>query len=32
LQSGEKVEKVYMVEDKVFTIDNVDEYLESRTY
>lgn len=32
LQSGEKVEKVYMVEDKVFTIDNVDKYLESRTY
>ncbi len=32
LQRGEKVEKVYMVEDKVFTIDNVDEYLESRTY
>ena len=32
LQRGEKVEKVYMVEDKVFTIDNVDEYLGSRTY
>ena len=32
LQRGEKVEKVYIVEDKVFTIDNVDEYLESRTY
>lgn len=32
LQNGEKVEKVYMVEDKVFTIDNVDQYLDSRTY
>ncbi len=32
LQRGEQVEKVYMVEDKVFTIENVDEYLESRTY
>lgn len=32
LQCGEKVEKEYMVEDKVFTIENVDEYLESRTY
>ncbi len=32
LQRGEKVEKEYMVEDKVFTIENVDEYLESRTY
>ncbi len=32
LQKGEKVEKEYMVEDKVFTIENVDEYLDSRTY
>jgi len=32
LQNGERVEKEYMVEDKVFTIENVDEYLESRTY
>lgn len=32
LQRGENVEKEYMVEDKVFTIENVDEYLESRTY
>lgn len=32
LESGEKVEKVYVVEDKVFTKENVDEYLESRTY
>ena len=32
LQNGENVEKVYMVEDKVFTIDNVDQYLDSRTY
>lgn len=32
LQRGETVEKEYMVEDKVFTIGNVDEYLESRTY
>ncbi len=32
LQRGERVEKEYMVEDKVFTIENVDEYLESRTY
>lgn len=32
LENGENVEKVYMVEDKVFTKENVDEYLESRTY
>lgn len=32
LERGEYVEKEYMVEDKVFTIDNVDQYLESRTY
>ncbi len=32
LQNGERVEKEYMVEDKVFTIENVDEYLDSRTY
>ena len=32
LQNGERVEKEYMVEDKVFTIDNVDEYLVNRTY
>jgi len=32
LECGENVEKVYMVEDKVFTKENVDEYLESRTY
>lgn len=32
LQNGERVEKEYMVEDKVFTMENVDEYLESRTY
>lgn len=32
LQRGEKVEKVYMVDDKVFTTENVDEYLESRSY
>lgn len=32
LHNGERVEKEYMVEDKVFTIENVDKYLESRTY
>ena len=32
LQNGESVERVYMVEDKVFTMDNVDQYLDSRTY
>ncbi len=32
LQKGERIEKEYMVEDKVFTIENVDEYLDSRTY
>lgn len=32
LENGEDVEKEYMVEDKVFTKDNVDEYIESRTY
>lgn len=32
LQKGEMVEKEYMVEDKVFTIENVDAYLDSRTY
>lgn len=32
LQNGENVEKEYMVEDKVFTMDNVDQYLDSRTY
>jgi len=32
LEKGEHVEKVYMVEDKVFTKENVDKYLESRTY
>ncbi len=32
LERGETVEKEYVVEDKIFTIDNVDEYLEDRTY
>lgn len=32
LQNGESVEREYMVEDKVFTMDNVDQYLDSRTY
>lgn len=32
LERGETVEKEYIVEDKVFTKDNVDEYLEGRTY
>ena len=32
LERGETVEKEYIVEDKIFTIDNVDEYIEDRTY
>ena len=32
LERRETVEKEYVVEDKIFTIDNVDEYLEDRTY
>lgn len=32
LERGETVEKEYIVEDKVFTKENVDEYLENRTY
>lgn len=32
LEQGVAVEKEYIVEDKVFTKDNVDNYLESRTY
>lgn len=32
LQAGEKVEKAYYVPEKVFTKDNVGQYLESRTY
>lgn len=32
LEQGIDVEKEYIVEDKVFTKDNVDEYLEKRTY
>ena len=32
LEKGIAVEKEYIVEDKVFTKENVDEYLEDRTY
>lgn len=32
LEKGIAVEKEYIVEDKIFTKDNVDEYLENRTY
>lgn len=32
LEKGIAVEKEYIVEDKVFTKDNVDEYIDSRTY
>ena len=32
LERGETVEKEYIVEDKVFTKENVDEYLENRSY
>lgn len=32
LERGETVEKEYIVEDKVFTKENVDEYLEDRSY
>lgn len=32
LETGEKVEKEYFVEEKVFTIDNVDDYIDSRAY
>lgn len=32
MECGVDVEKEYIVEDKVFTKDNVDEYIDSRTY
>ncbi len=32
LERGEKVEKAYVVEEKVFTRENVGEYLDSRSY
>lgn len=32
LEAGEQVEKEYFVEEKVFTIDNVGDYIDSRTY
>jgi len=32
LERGEEIEKVYIVEDKVFTKENVDQYIEDRTY
>ena len=32
LEAGEAVEKVYLVEEKVFTRDNVDEYIDNRNY
>lgn len=32
LENNEPVEKVYIVDEKVFTIDNVNDYLDSRTY
>lgn len=32
LERGEEVEKEYMVEEKIFTPENVSQYLDSRTY
>lgn len=32
LERGEKVEKAYVVEEKVFTKENVSKYIDSRTY
>lgn len=32
LEAGEEVEKEYFVEEKVFTIDNVGDYIDSRLY
>lgn len=32
LERGEKVEKEYLVDEKVFTINNVNEYIDNRTY
>jgi len=32
LERGETVKKEYIVDEKVFTIDNVDQYLDTRTY
>lgn len=32
LEAGETVEKLYMVDEGIITIDNVDEYMEGRTY
>lgn len=32
LEAGEQVEKEYFVDEKVFTIDNVGEYIDSRAY
>ena len=32
MESGEMVEREYMVENRVFTKDNVEEYIDSRTY
>ncbi len=32
LERGETVRKEYIVEERVFTIDNVEQYLDTRTY
>lgn len=32
LENGEEVDKEYIVEENVFTIDNVNDYIDSRTY
>ena len=32
LEAGEEVEKLYIVDENIFTIDNVEEFIENRTY
>lgn len=32
LEAGEEVEKIYIVDENVFTIENVDSFIEDRTY
>ena len=32
LERGEKVEKAYVVEEKVFTMENVSKYMNDRSY
>jgi len=32
MENGEKIEKLYIIEENVFTRENVNQYLESRTY